>query len=161
MEQQTLTLSEKINVVEESLNEFEAKHKIPRPNVSKDLVEKYMNQQNVSSLTLDECGEAALILSQYSYYIQTVINKEKALIRWTNYSIEQVVTRDIDKYIGYKYEERLSKAIVNNDYASKVNKLKVNAEIKVERLQFLASKIDSIAKIYIELSQTKRRKNYD
>jgi hypothetical protein len=126
-------------------------------------VEKYINmpQEEMRRLEQSECAEAGLILTRYAGYVQECYNKELSRLNWAEAEIRRAITPELNQYNkAYQtYEERKALAIAGNEYTARLEELRTWAQTLVDRLAFMAQRIDAIARAYFNLQQSKRKNN--
>lgn len=121
--------------------------------------EQYLNMTHfqLSKLTAIECGEAAAVLAQYAFHLQRSHNKEAARSNWAEESTDREIAPKLSQYNAYSFKERRMLAVADNEYALNLDKIKSWGKARAERLAYLASKVEFLAKTMLELQQTKRR----
>jgi hypothetical protein len=104
--------------------------------IDKPEVDAYMSisQEEMASLPPDELGSLAFSLSQYSYYIQTMLN-------WLNVRIKMC-----QRY-----------AVSDHKNAKRWRELQEKAEQRFDTLYFIPARIQDIMKAAFELQQSRRR----
>lgn len=103
-----------------------------------------------------ELGEIAFVLSQYSHRLQQAVNREQSRITWATESVKKLVAKKVSAYTGYSYDERKSKAIADDDAAQKLESIRVQAQMRVDRVSFLSARASELAKTAMSLASTKR-----
>ena len=158
-----LSIDDKILNLDKVLDDFESSTGLPlnTPKTieieAKRLLE--LEPEYLSKLSAEQCGEASVVLEQFSFYLQKIMNRESSKIKWSNEAINKIIGSTILFQKGYGFEERRIAAIRENDAATKLQNIKVKHELRAERISYLSSKIDSLSKSFIALQQTKRGKN--
>lgn len=101
----------------------------------------------------------SFVLFSHAEYIQSLYNKEKAVVDFCADSIWFIVADKMDNYGGQyaKWEVRYYSAIKENPLASELNKLKLASEARVNRL---AGKIDALKKMGTVLHDIGKRRGY-
>lgn len=113
-------------------------------------VEFYLNisTENIKKLSRDDYAEASLILSRYSMFLQQEQNTQKAMVDWAESLITITIADQVDQYQGYSYQERKMKAIKANEYTRKLYQLQGLAKVKLNTIDFLATRVSFHSKIY-------------
>lgn len=106
-----------------------------------------------------ECGEAAFLLTRFAMHLQNAVNREQARVRWSEESVKKIIAPTVGQQKGYSYEERKMAAIRENDAATKIESLRVKAQLRIDRISYLSAKVESLAKALISLQQSKRGRN--
>jgi len=155
-----LTIEERLKEVEGELDEFENACSLPAKcpfeveNESKRLLE--LVPSVLKSMTATQCGEASYTLQQFSFYLQKAVNKEQSRIAWAEECIKRIISSAINQVNGKSYDERKTKAIVQNDAASKLDKIRVESQSRLNRISFLSQKVEMLAKAMIQVQSSRR-----
>lgn len=125
-----------------------------------------LKAEQLSHMTAEQCGERAFQLLQYCTFLQRKINFEDSIINWANSKMELVIADKVSKYGGVgktfiNYDEKRMAAIKDDDAAHRLYILKVAAENRLKRLNYLPRRIEAMANSLIELQLTKRKKEYE
>ena len=102
------------------------------------------------SLDQQKALSFSFVLFSHAEYLQSLHNKEKTIVNFCTDSIWFIVADKMDNYGGQyaKWEVRYYSAIKENPMASELNRLKLSAEARVNRI---SGKIDSVKKIVLIL----------
>lgn len=150
---------DQLKSLDDILDEYESTIGLPKKDAYPSM-EKYFNPaEDVSVFTAEQCGEHALALSRYSFFLQRRYNTEVARLNWAESTLNQYTNIHAEQYIGgYKsIDERKSLVIKNDNYATKLLKIRDYAKQKANRLFGLSGKVDNIVKSLLELQNTRRR----
>lgn len=159
----SLTSEQKLQATNDGLDKYE--QGIGLPNVTSLAVEaeakRILNLEPsvLNKMSATECGESAFCLRQYSWYLQRSLNKERTNMKWAEESTKRTIAATIHNYRGVSYEERKMQAVKDNDVASNLDTLRIKAQLKIDRISFLADKIGDMAKSLESLQFTKRGKS--
>ncbi len=117
-------------------------------------VEHYMNLKpaELNKLDRDQCGEAAILLAQYSLYLQRQQNREKAVINWSDSKIKLQISGETQNYHGSSFDERRMMAIKGNSYTANLFKLKMLSQARLDTIEFLSGRVSFLSRIYSTLS---------
>jgi len=118
-----------------------------------------LNENDLKTMSAEECSIAAFKLSQYGAYIQLLSNKCKARLNWSVSTLKVNFGKDILQYQAYSFEERLSQARQYNDVIRKISDLKTVAESKYNLLEGISYRVESMSKQLDGLSYSKRKIN--
>lgn len=118
-----------------------------------------LKADQISNLTAEQCAEVAYLLYAYCSHIQKVYNKNLAKLEWCNNALWRILAKEIDQYgTKYtKYEQKYQQAIAGNDFARKVNEIKLHVEARV---LWLTDKTRDIRKMADSLMELSKRKTY-
>jgi hypothetical protein len=147
---------EKLNAV---LAEYERKSGLPNKPIEHES-EQYISitKAELKAMSADECGEAAVLLAQLSLYLQRIINEEHSRFSWAEESIKKIIAPMLSNYKAYSFEERKLCAINDNIEAQTLDKVRVNAKIRIDRMSYLATRIEFLSKTFLDLQRSKNIK---
>jgi hypothetical protein len=87
------------------------------------------------------------------------VNREQARVRWAEEAVKRIIANKLrgagSTYCSY--EERKLLAIRNDDAALKVDGLRIKAQLRIDRISYMATRVENVAKALLDLQQTKRR----
>ena len=111
------------------------------------------------SLDQQKALSFSFVLFSHAEYLQSLHNKEKTIVNFCTDSIWFIVADKMDNYGGQyaKWEVRYYSAIKENPMASELNRLKLSAEARVNRI---SGKIDSVKKMATVLHDIGKRRGY-
>lgn len=112
----------------------------------------------LKTLTATQCGEAAFTLEQFSYHLQRCINRERTRVAFADENIRRLIAKF--RPAGYSWDERRAAGVACSEMAAQFDALRVHAQNRVNRIDFVSGKIDAMVKTLLALQQTKRGK-YD
>lgn len=107
-----------------------------------------MDRDYIEALSREDRYTIAIRLSQISFYLQRLVNREKARITWaetTIYSIAAKYWGDFSEYL--KADIKIHLIAKENTTLSKLIKVRNNAKIRVDDLDGLSGIIRHIADI--------------
>ena len=119
-----------------------------------------MSRDTLEKITIEDCGQIAYRLSQFSFHLQRTLNREIARINWAEDTIKDTIADEINNYKGYGYIEKSAQAIKHNDKAMSLNKIKKYAKQRADRLTYLASSVKNLADILISIQKSKGLKHH-
>lgn len=126
-----------------------------------DDIERILNMRpdTISILTPAEALSYSFILFSHAEYVQTLYNKEKSVVDFCDSSIWFIVADKVNNYGGQyaKWQEKYYSAVKENPLASELNKLKLAAESRINRL---SGKADTVKKMANVLQETARKRPY-
>lgn len=115
-----------------------------------------MNRNELEGMDSASCGYIAYRLAQFAFHIQRAQNREVARISWAENEIELTIATELQSYNGYGYKEKASQAIKGNSHASILNKIKVYAQQRADRLSYQATGLKNLADIMRSIQMNKR-----
>jgi hypothetical protein len=118
-----------------------------------------MNRDELEKLTPEDCGQISYRLGQFSFHIQRTLNRELARHNWSEDTIKIIIADDINNYKGYGYIEKSLQAIKHNEKAQTLNKIRVYAKQRSDRLSYLANSIKNLSDILLSIQKTKITKH--
>ncbi len=118
---------------------------------------KYINMslEDIRSISYETCNEAAIVLSQYAFYLQKLYNEEVAKANWATAQLRRVLADEVMQYNAPSADERRMQATKHNDVAMGLEQARVEAQAKADTLAFLAARMDSLADKFLQA----RKKN--
>ena len=126
-----------------------------------DDVERILNMRSdtISSLTPAEILSYSFILFSHAEYLQSLYNKEKSVVNFCGDSIWFIIGNKMDNYGGQyaKWEVRYFSAIKENPLASELNRLKLIAEARANRLKDKSEIVRRMGTVFQDLG---KRRNY-
>ena len=132
-----------------------------------DLVQKNEQAEYIINLPSGELNNMepraassySFVLFAHSEYLQTLYNKEKSVVDFCDSSIWFIVADKMNNYGGQyaKLQEKYFSAVKENPLASELNRLKLSAEARINRL---SGKADITKKMANILQDIGRKKNY-
>jgi hypothetical protein len=114
-----------------------------------------MNRDELEKLTPDDCGQIAYRLSQFSFHVQRTVNREQARHDWAEDTTRSVIADEINSYKGYGYLEKSLQAIKHNDKARPLDKIRIYAKQRIDRLSYLANSINNLSNILLNIQKLK------
>ena len=154
-----LSIEERLGKIDLLLQEYESGLGIPKTfKINTQDVEGYlqMSRDELKILDMEECAEISFALSQASFYIQKESNKERAKFNWADAQINGIIASKVSEYKGASFEERKLKAISDNSATMTLNKIKVNAKLRIDRLDGISQQIQFMSKSINDLKFAKR-----
>jgi len=118
-----------------------------------------MRSDTINSLAPAEILSYSFILFSHAEYLQSLYNKEKSIVDFCGDSIWFIVGNKMDNYGGQyaKWEVRYFSAIKENPLASELNRLKLTAEARVNRLKDKSEIVRRMGTVFQDLG---KRRNY-
>lgn len=121
-----------------------------------------LSAQDLQKLNQETCLQYAYELYSYSEYIETIKNKENAILEWADSSIWFIICKLVNQY-GDKYtkwQEKYHAAIRENPLAIDILKIKNHASARVSMLTNKAETIKKMAELLNSMSLSKRRQQW-
>lgn len=103
-----------------------------------------------------DCAEAAFCLGQYAHRVQQAINREQGRVTWAAESVKRIIAKKVNNYKGYSFEERKLQAVNDDDAARKLEQIRVRAQLRIDRVSYLAARADGMAKTLLSLKNAKQ-----
>lgn len=121
-----------------------------------------LSVEELQKLNQETCLQYAYELYSYSEYIETIKNKENAILEWADSSIWFIICKLINQY-GDKYtkwQEKYHAAIKENPLAVDILKIKNHASARVSMLSGKVETIKKMAELLQNLGSSKRRSQW-
>jgi hypothetical protein len=115
-----------------------------------------MGPAEVRRLAPVDLGYAALALSQFAFRLQRAVNRELARVTWAAESVRSVIARTVAKYPGYSFEERRLQAVRDNDVATRLDQIRVRAQLRVDRLSYLSGRASDMARTLLSIKNSRQ-----
>jgi len=110
-------------------------------------------------MSSEQCGEAALLLHNFSFRLTKEISSKKALLNY----YKECFFKTIGKYVGeIRYlstEERLAIAADQDDFAKKLKFQMAKLQYIIDRVEYLPMKVDKVADMFNSLQIARRNRN--
>lgn len=156
-----LSVEEQQEVIDKLLEEYSGRF-IKTHAIKEDAADEYiqLSQEELKNLSTQECDEAAFLIAQKSLLLQKELNKQISTVTWAKSLLELSVAGPAQSYQG-SFTQKEKQAIKENDAFSKLEKIRREAQLRIDRLNSIPYHLDKLIKILTDLSQAKRkRENY-
>ena len=132
------------------LDEYEKKQGLPpltSPGNEEELQEYLcMDRDVIESLTPERCISVAVRLSQFSFYLQRCINKNKAIIKFADHEMNKIISKEIGQYDKFtKHDTKVYQISMQNSAVKELLKIRSYAEQVVERFDGLSNGIKNLS----------------
>lgn len=120
-----------------------------------------MSHEVIKAMDSEECGIWSFRLARYAAFLQKEINRHTAKNKWAEHNIKVIVGKNHSNY-GDKYtkfEFKRDMIIADNAYAQVLNKLLLQTSIRIEELNFLSTRVNTMSNILLDISKSKRYDN--
>jgi hypothetical protein len=115
-----------------------------------------MTRDQINSLSPLDANEIAVRLIQYCIYIQKEHNKEQSRFNWSVAEITKYVSDKLDQISGYvKYENKVYLLAKQDEFLAKLTAIRDYAQVRLDRLTYLATSVRNLADCFINCSRTK------
>lgn len=151
---------DKMEKVQQALNDYERSlGLLHMSNVDEAEINNYfnMNRDDIERLSPLDCIAIALRLNQLSFFIQRSHNAEQSRLSWSINEINSYCCDKLDQFSNsyYNYETKVNILAKQDSYLEKLVKIKNYAQLRVQRLEYLASGINNLAATFSSVSKTK------
>ncbi len=149
MSGETSSAKDRLDAVDKVLDEYENALGLPSHQSPAEAAEinvyLSMNRDRIEKLSGEDCGQIAMRLMQYAFYLRRMRNREVARKGWANRILNDVVCAhpDYDKY--KKHEVNMALVCRENSYAQKLGSILRYAEQRATRLDGMADDIKYMA----------------
>jgi hypothetical protein len=110
----------------------------------------------VRAMSAVALGEAVYCLEQFAFFLQKAANREQARVRWAEENLRRLLGPLLGRQQAYSYEERRMLALAGNASARELDRLRVEAQTRLDRIQYQSRRIEGLARALLALQQTKR-----
>lgn len=128
--------------------------------ISEDEIDSYTKipLESIQRMAHEECSAIAYKLGAYSLYIQRIQNKESGVVKWCDAVINSLCAKHWGDYSDFiKGDIKMAIIAQENEAVKNIQKIKVHAEQRRERLFMIASSIKFMADCMIENARSKRK----
>lgn len=159
--EQNSAAKSKLCQVNEILDKFECDNKIV-PNQQPEKEEEIAKILNLSpdlinKISPEMCWEYALRLSQYANYIQRLVNREKAIEKWSHGAILDAAAPQFSQH-GYMSEDAKISIIAKTDnYILELIKIRRGSLLKMTRLEYFSHSLKDQANLFLTVKRNKER----
>lgn len=126
-------------------------------NEARDLLN--VSRARIRGMSAEECEEAAILLQQLAFHLQRRQNRCDSTVLWCEESIRWVIAREVVVGRGYLFEERKALAIRQNAVASRLQALKVQAEVLARDIAYLSVRIENQARRFSDMAKIKGKQH--
>ena len=158
--EQSLTNEQKVNEFLQKVDDWIEDRNIDLAEKNEEVAEiMSMKSDDIRSLSQEKALSFSFVLFSHAEYLQTLHNKEKTVVEFCSDSIWFIVADKMENYGGQyaKWEMRYYSAIKENPLAAELNRLKLTAEARINRL---SGKIDAVKKMASVLHDIGKKRGY-
>ena len=152
--------TERIAQLDKVLDEYEEKNGIFRTNFNPEALE-YLNltKSEMELMSSQDCAIARVLLEQYAFYIQKVLNKEISRAKWCQANIDIVYANQAVQHRipgAFQSKDEIKGLVVaGNTYTKKLNQILIEAENRINRLNGIPEKISYMSNALRSLENIK------
>lgn len=116
------------------------------------------SHDEIKSQDAETVGIWSFRLAQYAGFLQKEVNRQSAKNKWADHNIKAIVAKHHNNYGDKftKYEYKRDMVIADNAYAQGLNRLYLQTMLRIEELNFLASRVHTMSNILQDISKSKR-----
>ena len=158
--EQSLTNEQKVNEFLQKVDDWIEDRNIDLAEKNEEVAEiMSMKSDDIRSLSQEKALSFSFVLFSHAEYLQNLHNKEKTVVEFCSDSIWFIVADKMDNYGGQyaKWEMRYYSAIKENPLAAELNRLKLTAEARINRL---SGKIAAVKKMASVLHDIGKKRGY-
>ena len=153
-------IEDRLKTFIEQLDAYETRISLKTP-AGLSNIDEFMSLDKTKLHTMcdEDCGIAAVELSQYATYLQREINRQLAIKNWAESNLHALVAShngEYDKYVKFEIKKFLIEK--ENVAAKKLNNIFVTASSRVDSLSYLTTRIQNQSDALLALQQTKRNR---
>jgi len=154
------TIKNQLDNVDRLLDEYEKEIHLPildTPGEENELQQYLsMNRNVLEKLNPIDCGQIAYRLSQFSFFLQRLYNREKARSIWASNYLNKIIAPQLGSYDKYmKYDAKVALIVEENSSANALQKVLIHCTQRMERLESLASELKHLSSIIKSIQWTK------
>ncbi len=110
----------------------------------------------LSRMSCAQCAEGAFVLAQYAFFLQRSLNEQQAALRYANSLMKRGAAPFLASVSGYSMEERMLGAVGLSPEADRASREAIRAQLKLDRLSFLAVSVQAVCKTLTSLAYSKQ-----
>lgn len=132
------------------LDDYEGKVGLPENNAPGDNAElqEYlsMDRQVIEAMSPNRAISISIRLSQYQFYLQRCLNREKAIKTWSESELNSIAAVSISQYDKFlKHDMKMALIAKDNSAAKELYKMLAYATQRIDRLSELSSGIKNLS----------------
>lgn len=130
------------------LDEYEEKYKLKFPDIVDEDLSEYLNMSRdyIEALPKEERYSIAIKLAQSSFYIQRLVNREKARVSWCNSCINSMCAKHWDEFDKWlKADIKIHLIAKEHKIIDKIIRIRNNAQVHVDNLDHLSGSLKYMA----------------
>lgn len=102
-----------------------------------------------------DLGEAAYVLEQFAFFLQRATNREQTRLRRAEENVRRLIAPHLQKVSAYSWDERKLLAVRYSQAAREQDNERVEAQLRVDRLAYLAARVGGLVKAFQGLQQAR------
>lgn len=149
--------TERIQKIHDMLAAYESQIHAPRL-TQDEQCDYYLNlgPDDLRRLTGEECAVGAYMLDKRALHLQEATNKEKSVMSWVDHEIRFTAAHRVHEAKGWAFDERLMYLIKEDEFLMVLAKIKINAQVRFEKMTNIAERVSSVGKSLKNLEFAKR-----
>jgi hypothetical protein len=157
------SVSDRLAAAEARLDAYEASHGVPSgvPESVKTAAMSLLDADpaRLAKMPPDELEGGAYSIRRYSLYLQSVVNRERSRVRWAEENMQAMFGALIASQRAYSPGERKAMAIRGNEAASALERVRVEAQLRLDRVGFLKDQLEGLASSLLSMRSLRKRSN--
>lgn len=154
-----LTAKQRLDERDRVLDKFEhdAGLPAPKPPGSEEELEEYLNmgRTEMATMSAEACAEVATRLSQYSFYLQRLINQQVARRDYAESELRRYFSVAAMDFDFVPFETKLDLAIADDSFGLALRGIAAYAKQRIDRLEYLSKCVSGLADKFASLSRIK------
>lgn len=119
-----------------------------------------MAPTELARLRAEECLEYSFVLNQFCLHLQRSLNQWQGKLNWALDMLKRTIAEDLPHTPGGSLDERRSLAISRSERGRALDKFRLGCQFKVDLLQGLVFRVDSIGKTLTNIHFGKRNESH-
>lgn len=163
MEEQTHNIepcskvNQRIQEIKQAILEYEKKVGLGRMLAGND-VERFLHMapSEMRKLSPDECLDANAVLLKEAAFLQSEINRQKAVASWCEEQIDGIIASKIHEY-GSQFTPAVYKrkmAIRESEVAVTLERTRLQASLRVQVLEYIPNHLQQVARAFEAMHRT-------
>lgn len=104
-----------------------------------------------------ELAEGNFLLEQFAFHLQRAANRETGRLTWSSENLRRVLAPLLARQPGLSAEERRLAAVLQSPAARELEKMRVDAQRRLDRIAYLSTKVSALAGAMLQLHYAKRK----
>lgn len=154
-----LTAKQRLDERDRVLDKFEADAGLPAPHPpgTEEELEGYLNmgRTEMATMSAEACAEVATRLSQYSFYLQRLMNVQVGRRDYAEAELRKhfsVAAMDFD---FVPFDTKLDLAIADDSFGTALRNIATYARQRIDRLEYLSKCVSSLADKFTDMRRSK------
>lgn len=152
--------SDRIDQVDKLLTEY-TEEKLLLKKIKMQDVRLDITTSDIAKMTSDELNKWRFEIALYLTYLQKEINIHRSRSNWAKRAFDVYLDSKAVGFDGYGMVEKRAKAMEHDNYIFKLNKLILESQASLDRLEYLPNRIVALSDIAKDIIWSRRQEQYN